>query len=129
MPDSPPPKPTRKRAVERLPVADRRWLTRAEVAAAYPIGYWTLARIDRALLPFGMSGKEAVYDRQDVEKYLERLKKAAPASAEPLVVASAPRRAGRPKKAAVAPSVRGRGGRPRKRGLDRAEQGGQGEAT
>ncbi len=61
-------------AKNRLPASHRRWLTRADVCAEYPISYCVLASLPPSLLPSGESGKSAVYDRADVDALFNRLK-------------------------------------------------------
>ncbi|MGE5502442.1 MAG: hypothetical protein ACM3W4_11010 [Ignavibacteriales bacterium] len=58
----------------RLPAAQRRWLTRQDIVAEWPISYNKLASIPPSVLPCVSTGKSKSYDRVDVDALFERLK-------------------------------------------------------
>jgi len=58
----------------RIPAAQRQWLSRADIVAEWPISYCTLASIPQSLLPRADIGKSAAYDRADVEALFAKLK-------------------------------------------------------
>lgn len=84
------------------PAAERRWLTRQDVIAEWPIAYSTLAEIPQSILPCARVGKSTLYDRADLEALFVRLKTTSLSEMIKDTAARPRRRRGRPPKRPVA---------------------------